>query len=121
MTRFVWDPSAGEPMVPEQQRPPWATPKWEPRSAAVKARPADDAASFEAGRDCGTRVAACLARLSALELVDGSRWWNRRQRRRMAAALEAYAQELESGADADRRHASSGPCLTGPKTFLRSV
>jgi ABC-type thiamine transport system ATPase subunit len=68
-----------------------------------------------------TRVAACLARLSALELVDGSRWWNRRQRRRMAAALEAYAEELESAADADRRHPSVGPCLTGPKTFLRSV
>lgn len=68
--------------------------------------PAHDLASFAAGQDCGTRVAACVARLSALELTDGVRWWNRRGRRRMAAALVAYADELESDADAASAGAS---------------
>ena len=78
-----------------------------------------DSASFDAGQDCGTRIAACIARLSALELIDGSRWWNRRGRRRIAAALVAYAEALESDADAD---ASRGrPRPTGPKAVLRSV
>jgi hypothetical protein len=73
-----------------------------PQSPSVEATTAYDSASFAAGEDCGTRVAACLARLSALELNDGSRWWNRWGRRRMARALVAYADELESGADAAR-------------------
>lgn len=80
-----------------------------------------DSASFAAGQDCGTRVAACIARLSALELIDGSRWWNRRRRRLMAGALVAHAEELESGADADGRCASLRPRLTSPKAVLRSV
>jgi hypothetical protein len=82
-----------------------------------------DSANFDAGQDCGTRIAACIARLSALELIDGSRWWNRRGHRRMAAALVAYAEALESGADADAdaRRASFGPRLTGPDAVLRSV
>ena len=121
MTHAVWDPSAGEPMAAEQRPPLSAALGSEPRSAAVKARTAADGASFEAGRDCGTRVAACLARLSALELIDGSSWWNRRRRRLMAAALEAYALDLESAADADARDVSFVPRLTSPKAVLRSV
>ena len=58
--------------------------------------------SFSAGQDCGTRTAACVARLAALELVNDSRWWNRRRRQLMASALVACAAELESTADADR-------------------
>lgn len=61
-----------------------------------------DSTSFSAGQDCGTRLAACVARLAALELVNGSRWWNRWKRRLMASALVACAAELESTADADR-------------------
>ncbi|ACL66711.1 hypothetical protein A2cp1_3378 [Anaeromyxobacter dehalogenans 2CP-1] len=61
-----------------------------------------DATSFSAGQDSGTRVAACVARLAALELTDHARWWNRRRRRIMADALVACAEELESTADADR-------------------
>jgi hypothetical protein len=97
-----------------------------PQSPSVEATTAHDSASFAAGEDCGTRVAACLARLSALELIDGSRWWNRRERRRMARALVAYADELESGADAAAAEAS-GRCaplvsrLTGPNAVVRCV
>jgi hypothetical protein len=82
-----------------------------------------DSASFDAGQDCGTRVAACIARLSALELIDDSRWWNRWGHRRIAAALVAYAEALESRADADEhaRRASFRPRLTGPDAVLRSV
>jgi hypothetical protein len=80
-----------------------------------------DSASFDAGQDCGTRVAACIARLSALELIDGSRWWNRLGHRRTAAALVAYAEELESAADADGQCASPRPRLTGPRAVLHSV
>jgi len=58
-----------------------------------------DTGSFAAGQDCGARVAASLARLAALELIDGSRWWNRWRRRLMARALLAYAEEMESAAD----------------------
>ncbi|WP_157061374.1 hypothetical protein [Anaeromyxobacter dehalogenans] len=47
-------------------------------------------------------MAACVARLAALELTDHARWWNRRRRRIMADALVACAEELESTADADR-------------------
>jgi hypothetical protein len=72
-----------------------------------------DSASFDAGQDCGTRVAACLARLSALELIGGSRWWNRQGHRLMAGALVAYADELESAVDG--RCASFRPPSTGSK------
>ena len=58
-----------------------------------------DSASFSAGQDCGTRVAACVARLAALELTDHARWWNRWRRRLMARALIACAEELECAAD----------------------
>jgi hypothetical protein len=78
-----------------------------------------DSASFDAGHDCGTRVAACVARLSALELSDRSHWWNRRGHRLMASALVACAEELEADADAFR--ASSRSHLTGPESVLRSV
>lgn len=61
-----------------------------------------DRTSFSAGQDAGTRTAACLARLAALELLDASRWWNRRRHRLMADALVACAEELEGSADADR-------------------
>ena len=62
-----------------------------------------DSTSFFAGQDCGTRLAACMARLAALELVDDSRWWNRWRRRLMAGALVACAEDLEAAADADGR------------------
>src|SRR5512138_2024829 len=58
-----------------------------------------DPSSFAAGQDSGTRIAACVARLAALELVDESHWWNRRRHRLMAAALVACAEELEGAAD----------------------
>lgn len=66
-----------------------------------------DRSSFAAGQDVGTRVAACLARSTALELVDGARWWNRWKRRLMARALLACAEELECAADAERRSSRS--------------
>jgi len=65
-----------------------------------------DSTSFSAGRVCGTRVAVCVARLAALELVDDARWWNRRRRRLMASALIACAEKLEQ--DADEARARSG-------------
>lgn len=61
-----------------------------------------DEASFSAGQDTGTRVSACVARMTALQLVEESRWWNRRRCRHMARALVACADELEEQADADR-------------------
>jgi hypothetical protein len=67
----------------------------------MKVMTAYDSTSFSAGQDSGTRVAACVARLAALELIDQSRWWNRGRRRLMARALVACAEELESEADAD--------------------
>jgi hypothetical protein len=54
-----------------------------------------DSASFAAGRHCGTRVAACIARAAALELLQEARWWNRWRRRLMASALVACAEDLE--------------------------
>lgn len=60
-----------------------------------------EATSFEAGRSCGVRVAACVARLAAIDLMEDARWWNRRRRRLMAGALVAHAAEMESAADAD--------------------
>ena len=66
-----------------------------------------DPISFSAGRDCGTRVAACVARVAALELVDGARWWNRWRRRVQASALVACAEELEREGDEPRDDAGS--------------
>jgi hypothetical protein len=65
-----------------------------------------ESSSFSAGQDSGTRVAACVARLAALELMDESHWWNRRRHRHMASALVACAEELEDYADAS---AAAGP------------
>lgn len=62
-----------------------------------------DSISFSAGQDCGTRLAAGIARLAALELIDDSRWWNRWKHRLMARALVACAEDLESAADAGAR------------------
>ncbi len=62
-----------------------------------------DSTSFSAGQESGTRVAAQLARLAALELIDDSRWWNRWRHRLMARALVACAEDLESAADAGGR------------------
>jgi hypothetical protein len=121
MTHAVRDPSAGDPMTPEQRLPQPVTALPERPSPSVKATNGYDCASFAAGQDCGTRVAACLARLSALELVDGARWWNRRGRRLIASALVAYAEELESGADADGRCGCFRPPWTGPTASLRFV
>lgn len=59
-----------------------------------------DSISFSAGQDAGARVAACVARLAALELIDDSHWWNRWRHRLMARALVACAEEMESAADA---------------------
>lgn len=71
---------------------------WAPlTSAPVTAR---DGASFAEGQEAGTRIAACVARLAALELLDGSHWWNRWRHRLMASALVACAEEMESSADA---------------------
>ncbi len=79
-----------------------------------------DSTSFSAGKDCGTRLAACVARLAALELVNGSRWWNRRKRQLMASALVACAAELESTADVDRPldEAAVGPVWAPPSSPL---
>lgn len=59
-----------------------------------------DTASFAAGEDAGTRIASCVARLAASELMQSSHWWNRRRRGAMSSALIACAEELESDADA---------------------
>lgn len=66
-------------------------------SAPVDRSIAPDA-SFLAGQDAGARTSACVARLAALELMDGARWWNRWRRRLMARALVACAEELEGAA-----------------------
>ncbi|MBI5067285.1 MAG: hypothetical protein HZB56_03525 [Deltaproteobacteria bacterium] len=58
-----------------------------------------DAASFNAGEQSATRVASCVARLAAHELMDGARWWNRWRRGAMSSALIACADELERDAD----------------------
>jgi hypothetical protein len=62
-----------------------------------------DRTSFIAGQDAGSRVAACVVRLAALELTEGSRWWNRRRHRLVARALVACAEDMESAADAGQR------------------
>ncbi len=59
-----------------------------------------DSASFTAGENAGARISACVARLTGLQLVEDSRWWNRRRRKLMARALFTCAEELESAADA---------------------
>jgi hypothetical protein len=60
-----------------------------------------DAASFTAGQKTGTRIASCIARLAASELLEHARWWNRRRRGAMATALITHALELENDADAE--------------------
>jgi hypothetical protein len=99
MMHGVRDRSAGDPTAAERRpaKPLAVVPK--PPSQSAKATTAYDGASFDAGQDCGTRVAACIARACALELIDGSRWWNRRRHRLMAGALVAYAEELESAGE----------------------
>lgn len=59
-----------------------------------------DSASFSAGQNVGTRIASCIARLAASELLNNAHWWNRWRRGAMASALIAYASELEVDADA---------------------
>ena len=61
-----------------------------------------DIASFTAGKDAGTRVSACVARLAAAQLVEDAHWWNRRRCRLMARALVTCADELEDAADESR-------------------
>jgi hypothetical protein len=60
-----------------------------------------NAASFAAGQNSGTRIACCIARLAACELMQDAHWWNRRRRHAMSGALIAYAEELENDADAE--------------------
>lgn len=72
-----------------------------------------DRSSFAAGQDSGTRIAACVARLAALELVDESHWWNRRRHRLMAAALVACAEELEGAADGNAGDGAAEPGVLG--------
>ena len=71
-----------------------------------------DSSSFSAGRDSGMRVAACVARLAALELTDHSRWWNRRRHRLQSRALTACAEEMECAAD-------EGAAESGGESFVR--
>lgn len=77
------------------QRPPSAPPRegWKPMAPY-------DAASFAAGQNCGARIASCVARLAASELMRGAHWWNRWRRGAMSSALIAYAEEVENDADA---------------------
>jgi len=72
-----------------------------------------DTSSFSQGQRCGARTAACVARLAALELVDGSRWWNRWRHRLMARALVACAEEMELAADDGGGH-DRAPGPAGP-------
>ena len=60
-----------------------------------------DTASFAAGQNCGTRIASCIARLAASELMQDARWWNRRRRGAMASALFSYSEDLENDADSE--------------------
>jgi len=69
----------------------------------MKTVTAHDSTSFSAGLEVGTRLAACVARLGALQLIEDSRWWNRRRHRLMARALVACADEMECNADQNRR------------------
>jgi hypothetical protein len=65
-----------------------------------------DARSFSAGQACGTRVAGCVARLAALELIADERWWSRWRRRSIARALITLAEEMEGTADANLRESA---------------
>jgi hypothetical protein len=58
-----------------------------------------DATTFAAGRDAGAHVAACLARLTAIQLVEDAHWWNRWRRRLMARTLITYAAEIDEASD----------------------
>lgn len=60
-----------------------------------------DTESFAAGQNCGTRIASCIARLAASELMQDARWWNRRRRGAMASALLTYSEDLENDADSE--------------------
>lgn len=80
-----------------------------------------DSISFSAGQDSGARIAACIARLAALELVEGSRWWNRWRHRLMARALVACAEEMESAADEHEDAARSGPRTAATPAAARQV
>ena len=60
-----------------------------------------DTESFAAGQNCGTRIASCIARLAASELMQVARWWNRRRRGAMASALLTYSEDLENDADSE--------------------
>ncbi len=60
-----------------------------------------DAASFAAGQNCGTRIASCIARLAASELMQDAHWWNRRRRAAMATALFTYSEDLENSVDSE--------------------
>jgi len=71
---------------------------------------AHDRTSFFEGQECGARVAACVARLAALELLGSSRWWNRWRHRLMARALVACAEEIEVAAD------MGAGAMPGPRT-----
>lgn len=82
--------------------------------------PAHDAASFNAGRCCGTRVAACIARAAALELLERGRWWSRWRRRLMARTLVACAEELEREAEAVERAPEERPG-SGRDAVVRAV
>jgi hypothetical protein len=68
-----------------------------------------DPVAFSAGRDCGTRVGACIARAAALELLERGRWWSRWRYRLMARALVACAEELELDAEEEGRRRREGP------------
>ena len=68
-----------------------------------------DRSSFAAGQDSGTRIAACVARLAALELTDQSRWWNRWRHRAQSRALVACAEEMECAADEGERRDTAEP------------
>lgn len=68
------------------------------RGDAPRGRPLAPDAEFLAGQDAGARTSACVARLAALELMDGAHWWDRWRRRLMARALVACAEELEGAA-----------------------
>jgi hypothetical protein len=68
-----------------------------------------DTASFDAGQNSGTRIASCIARLAAGELMEDAHWWNRRRRGAMASALITHAQELENDADAEPAAQQAAP------------
>lgn len=70
------------------------------REGACSEPPAARGTGFFAGQEAGARTSACVARLAALELMEGARWWNRWRRRLMAGALVACAEEMECAADA---------------------